>query len=308
MSTISVYETIKAGERFLSQPLFECAAEREEQVLQIGQRVILHGLQSSELNGKSGRVLSYVAAEGRVEVKLDDYQCPVKVTPDHLLLEDAIIPGSRVILQGLNTVQMNGKTGTVKRYMADQGRWEVELDEFDLLVKVLPYSIKLEPKLRIGDRVTLRDLKSEDMNGKCGKLTCYNEDVGRWEVLIDGDDLPVQVTAPKLMPTKPSKEEEKDQSIKPGSRVTFNGEKLSLMHGRSGSVKNFVADEGRWEVEMDGDEFTVKVKPEALTIEDDIKDDTKENSNNDNKAKKSKSEKKEKKKKRFFGRSRSTIN
>jgi len=143
------------------------------------------------------------------------------------------------------------------------------------------------------------------MNGKSGMVTNYNPAEGRWEVAIDGDDVPVQVTPHKIAPSKPSEEAIKQQSIKPGSRVVFNDTKLTMMNGRSGSVKNFIADEDRWEVEMDGDEFTVKVGPEALTVVDDTKENKKAETLANGKNAKTENKKK---KKRFFGRTRSVDN
>mmetsp|Transcript_19561 Transcript_19561/g.24662 ORF Transcript_19561/g.24662 Transcript_19561/m.24662 type:complete len:349 (+) Transcript_19561:45-1091(+) len=247
---------------------FQCGEEKEQKFFGVGDRITLQGLKMDELNGRSGTITKYIAHEGRWEVKIDGYTCAVKVITEHLRYEVPIRVGDRVILRGLKTKDMNGKKGTAKKFIAGQGRWEVEMDESDWTVKIVPHKLKLEDKVQIGDRVILQNLKEGDMNGKSGRVTQYNEIEGRWEVEVDGMDIPVQVKAQKINKGELSHSEDKgDKLFTLGDTVSLQGLKTKSLNGKRGKITSFVADEGRWEVQMDRD-WSVKVKPGNIKSEE----------------------------------------
>lgn len=247
----------------------------------IGNRVTLDNLKVVELNGMSGKITKYFANEGRWEVKMDGYSCAVKVTSEHLKHEVPFKPGHRVVLHGLEAKGMNGKKGTAKKFISGQGRWEIDMDDADCTLMIVPHKIKHEVKVNIGDIVTLEGLNMEDMNGKTGRVTHYNEVNGRYEVEIEGINYPVQVKSQKIRKGYRSESEDEKSSdnklFKLGDSVTLQGLKIASMNGKRGKVRTFVADEGRWEVDID-DDWSVKVRPENLLLED-----VRENKENDSK-------------------------
>ncbi len=85
------------------------------------------------------------------------------------------------------------------------------------------------------------------MNGLQGDLSHFLVDEGRWEVEMDDG------YALKVFPRNLSFE------MKIGDRVALHGLKSKQINGRTGVVLKHVPGEGRWEVELDEDEFTVKV-------------------------------------------------
>merc|ERR1711907_466678 len=49
----------------------------------------------------------------------------------------------RVTIQGLQTsIDLNGKSGTCKKYVAETGRWEVKLDDRDETLALLPKNLQ----------------------------------------------------------------------------------------------------------------------------------------------------------------------
>ncbi len=291
-------------------PFFECFAENEETLpgFNVGDRVTLYNLKVVELNGRSGKITKYVANERRWEVKVDGYSCAIKVTADHLKYEVPIRPGDRVVFHGLKAKDINGKKGTAKKFISGLGRWEVEMDGSDCTVMIVPHKLKHENRVKIGDRVTLQGLNMEEMNGKSGRVTHFNEIEGRWEVQIDGDEIPVQVTSQKLHKGEEneSEGEQGNKLFKLGDTVSIQGLKIKSMNGKSGKIITFVADEGRWEVAIDGD-WSVKVRPENLIfvhgMEDDENDHPKKPGHSKDKPTGRKESKREKKQFRLFKRS-----
>jgi len=59
--------------------------------------------------------------------------------------------------------------------------------------------------------------------------------------------------------------EQKTYSI--GQRVTLHGLRMKDFNGRSGKVVNFIVDEGRYEIELDGENCPIKVVPNKLKEE-----------------------------------------
>eukprot|EP00551_Chaetoceros_affinis_P002071 CAMPEP_0203634686 /NCGR_PEP_ID=MMETSP0088-20131115/1586_1 /ASSEMBLY_ACC=CAM_ASM_001087 /TAXON_ID=426623 /ORGANISM="Chaetoceros affinis, Strain CCMP159" /LENGTH=196 /DNA_ID=CAMNT_0050488347 /DNA_START=163 /DNA_END=753 /DNA_ORIENTATION=+ len=156
---------------------------------QSGDRVTLHGVKVPGMNGLQGNLSHFLVDEDRWEVDMDEGYA-LKVFARNLSFE--MKTGDRVALHGLNSKQMNGRIGTVANYFPEQSRWEVELDEDEVTVKVLRKNLKHihERQIRFfeGDRVILRNLKMKELNGKTGNITQYIADEGRWEVELDEDE------------------------------------------------------------------------------------------------------------------------
>jgi hypothetical protein len=51
--------------------------------------------------------------------------------------------GDRVVLHSLKTETLNGKKGTIKKYVKDDGRWAVKVDNVKELKCIQPKNLKL---------------------------------------------------------------------------------------------------------------------------------------------------------------------
>jgi hypothetical protein len=52
--------------------------------------------------------------------------------------------GDRVVLHSLNTETLNGKKGTIDKFVKDEGRWAVKVDKVNGLKSILPKNLKFQ--------------------------------------------------------------------------------------------------------------------------------------------------------------------
>jgi len=97
----------------------------------LGAEVELGGLTgAAELNGSRGEVVAYHADKGRFEVRLLSGSGSVTtkaLRADNLTVVRALMPGDRVVMDGLRTESLNGQLGEVVGFLPDKGRFEVYL-------------------------------------------------------------------------------------------------------------------------------------------------------------------------------------
>mmetsp|Transcript_47208 Transcript_47208/g.145360 ORF Transcript_47208/g.145360 Transcript_47208/m.145360 type:complete len:330 (+) Transcript_47208:306-1295(+) len=100
-----------------------------------GAEVELGGLSgAAELNGSRGEVVSYHADKGRFEVRLlpDDGSGATKaLRADNLTVVRALMPGDKVVLDGLKTESLNGQEAEVVAFLPEKRRFEVYLQGAD---------------------------------------------------------------------------------------------------------------------------------------------------------------------------------
>ena len=97
----------------------------------------------------------------------------------------------RVCLQGLSKTALNGSGGTAVSFDAEAGRMLVTLDSGGS-VKVKLVNLQLadseEALVFLGNRVCLRGLSTEALNGKCGTAIHFDDTAGRVVVNLEGKD------------------------------------------------------------------------------------------------------------------------
>lgn len=63
------------------QEQFEPEPVASAKIFNVGDRITLHSLKMTHMNGKSGKIVNFIADEGRYEIELDGETCPIKVVP-----------------------------------------------------------------------------------------------------------------------------------------------------------------------------------------------------------------------------------
>jgi len=103
--------------------------------------------------------------------------------------------GARVSLVGLkSSAELNGKGAVVRSYNGMSGRWEVVVVASNEVKGVRADNLRPagEPFILLpGDRVLLHDLKStsgQALNGQEGEVVRYRHNLGRYEVMLLGDE------------------------------------------------------------------------------------------------------------------------
>ncbi|CAJ1343282.1 unnamed protein product [Effrenium voratum] len=95
-------------------------------------------------------------------------------------------PGTAVRLQGLQKApELNGELGTLKSWDAASGRWLLRLaSSSEKRLKL--ENLEVKALLRDGAPVRLRDLDTQELNGKTGVCRAWDEPKMRWKVAVDG--------------------------------------------------------------------------------------------------------------------------
>jgi len=107
---------------------FKAANIRFVSRLKKGDRVMLHNLSTAYYNGKYGTVEGFNSDRGRWTVNLDDgSKKTFKPTNLHFLSEYS--KGDRVLLHHLSTDILNGKIGTIEKFLQTRARWQVRLND-----------------------------------------------------------------------------------------------------------------------------------------------------------------------------------
>lgn len=115
----------EARGRYTVEAEGETLSLKRQNLLQLC-RVTASGLEARpELNGASGDIVSYDEHTGRYTVLLDSPQEAIGLKPANCILQD----GARVALQGLATVELNGRLGQVVSVDRAAGRYVVDCQD-----------------------------------------------------------------------------------------------------------------------------------------------------------------------------------
>ena len=93
--------------------------------------VYLHGIESQpELNGLKGTVIAWNDSKGRYNIYIMDKSKVISLKPGNVILEN----GSVGHIFGLKSKpELNGKSGTIKSFNRDSGRYDVQLSRDQIL-------------------------------------------------------------------------------------------------------------------------------------------------------------------------------
>ncbi|CAJ1953007.1 unnamed protein product [Cylindrotheca closterium] len=158
-----------------------------------GRDVVLKGLHSAELNGKTGVAGGFDADSGRRSVYIRDLDREVWVKVENIeLIDDTtkldLLHGKRIVLAGLKNEAMNGKKGIVGAFDSDAGRHGVYIPEMRKEVWIKKENISVpvdEPALNLsGKNVVLSGLKTASLNGKKGIAGQFDSSSRRLSVFI----------------------------------------------------------------------------------------------------------------------------
>jgi hypothetical protein len=165
-----------------------------ETELPVGAEVVLRGLKAKpELNGTTGKVEGFNAESGRYTVELPDgsqYNLKpanlTEVEEEEVETEEDSLVGKEVVLRGIKAKpELNGTTGTVESFIAESGRYLVELPDgsrFNFKPANLAVA-EATPGSLVGKDVVLHGLKSKpELNGDIGKAISFSEVSGRYVV------------------------------------------------------------------------------------------------------------------------------
>ncbi|KAL7541886.1 hypothetical protein ACHAXR_011333 [Thalassiosira sp. AJA248-18] len=92
--------------------------------------VTLHDIQSQpELNGKMGTVITWCPTKGRYNIYVASVKKVVSLKPGNVVLETGIV--ARVY--GLSRPELNGKWGTIKDWIKDSNKYDVQLSSSQII-------------------------------------------------------------------------------------------------------------------------------------------------------------------------------
>lgn len=119
---------------------------------------------------------------------------------------DMFKPGDAVVLVGLSKSQksLNGEVGTVRQLRADKGKYELQLQEGEPLLKVraehmVPVATGMV--LTVGAPVAIRGLRNHvELNGCLGRIVEHHEEMNRFEVRATDSGQLFRVRQENLVP------------------------------------------------------------------------------------------------------------
>lgn len=161
-------------------------------------------------NKTVGENYGFGKAVNYIEETIDDVAEEVEEEMDHQRNIDLMLPGAKVKIHSLvNAAELNGCTGELVTFNADNNRWRVKIfrGSFTMQKDLKPENIRVleennkkstfflqdgeapdDTEFRTGSKVRLTGLKSAAgaaMNGKCGILDSFWIDTGRWRVKME---------------------------------------------------------------------------------------------------------------------------
>mmetsp|Transcript_59859 Transcript_59859/g.110845 ORF Transcript_59859/g.110845 Transcript_59859/m.110845 type:complete len:701 (+) Transcript_59859:146-2248(+) len=144
-------------------------ANKDEEQLQVGDRVEVHGLESEQgklLNGEVGIIIGFLEDKGRFQIQLDKDNKVISAKPGNLTKvspdgddegedDDGHRPletGDKVEVYGLESdagAKLNGRIGVIVEYLTDKERFKVQLAEQEC-VSVKPSNLRRHRAARGG--------------------------------------------------------------------------------------------------------------------------------------------------------------
>mmetsp|Transcript_30995 Transcript_30995/g.42949 ORF Transcript_30995/g.42949 Transcript_30995/m.42949 type:complete len:269 (+) Transcript_30995:158-964(+) len=150
-------------------------SENRVDQLPTGVQVFIRGLVSaSQHNGKRGRVLSLDTPSQRYQVQLTESSEVLAVKMENLL------QAAGVEVYGLDesNEHYNSRSGVLEG-QKEEGKLQVRLHSGPLISLTLHNLI-----LQAGTRVKVQNLSKMEYNGKCGAITEFDKEVGRYVVQL----------------------------------------------------------------------------------------------------------------------------
>ena len=145
---------------------------------------------------------------GIVPFKMDilDFALELKEVFSHALSRKAVtgsfrLAGSSVTLHNLTRAELNGRRGTCDKLVPSKKRYAVTLtDEDGGGEQTLLIALKNIRALRglEGQRVALKGLSKEELNGRQGVCGAFHEERGRWAITLDGESASIAVKQANL--------------------------------------------------------------------------------------------------------------
>ncbi|CAJ1358585.1 unnamed protein product, partial [Effrenium voratum] len=184
----------------------EAAPEPEsapaEGEIKTGVRVEIFGLESEsgkQLNGQVGLIASFVEEKGRYQVNLTDKvvsirpenlkQLPAVATGDAGASSARFNVGDRVEVSGLESEsgrKLNERVGVTKEFMADKGRWKIEMEDTKEVVSVRPSNLSFVEKGGSGSGSSSSSRSEEERKAKKRKKSKANPEEAL-EAMLKGE-------------------------------------------------------------------------------------------------------------------------
>lgn len=162
---------------------------------------------------------------------------------------DAIPSGTVVSLKGLvSQPDRNGDRGEIVEFDPSSGRYTVVLEDTDEMLKVKPTNLLQHIHVKI------QGIESQpSLNGQRGTIIAWNEQKERYNIYV--------MNMSKVV------------GVKPGNVILDNGSvgKIVNVHlkpelnGKFGTIKNWIADTNRYEVQVSKDSI-IRIKTENIRV------------------------------------------
>ncbi|CAL1156008.1 unnamed protein product [Cladocopium goreaui] len=174
--------------------------------LKNGSKVEIHGLESEagkQLNGQVGTITSFLEEKGRYQISLADKV--VSIRPENLQLlpaasggqkapnqtgaESTFQVGDRVEVNGLESEagrKLNERVGVTKEFLADKGRWTIEMEDTKEVVSVRPSNMSFVEKASEGSSSSSSSGSEKEQKPKKRKRSSANPEEAL-EAMLKGE-------------------------------------------------------------------------------------------------------------------------
>ena len=270
----------------------EEAAEQpkvSEGELKNGSRVEIHGLESDtgkQLNGQVGTITGFLEEKGRYQIAFTDKV--VSIRPENLQLqppggqneanqtgaETTFQVGNRVEVHGLESEagrKLNERVGVTKSFLADNGRWTIEMEDTKEVVSVKPCNLTFVEKASEGSSSSSSSGSDKEQKRKKRKRSSANPE-DALEAMLKGEK--VRTDRKKKSARDAGAQaawaaqsaHEDSAPLKPGDVVEVHGLQSAsgqALNGKSGLITKWDEAKGRFQVEL-GMTNLQSLKPDNL--------------------------------------------
>lgn len=272
----------------------EEAAEQSvvsEGELKNGSRVEIHGLESDagkQLNGQVGTIIGFLEEKGRYQIALKPDKV-VSIRPENLQLqppneanqtgaETTFQVGNRVEVHGLESEagrKLNERVGVTKGFLADKGRWTIEMEDTKEVVSVRPCNLTFVEKASdpgsSSSSSSEKEKEREPKEKKKRKRSSANPE-DALEAMLKGEKVRTDRKKKSARDAGAqaawaAQAHETDSApLKPGDVVEVHGLQSAsgqALNGKSGLITKWDETKGRFQVEL-GMANLQSLKPDNL--------------------------------------------
>ena len=271
----------------------EEAAEQSvvsEGELKNGSRVEIHGLESEtgkQLNGQVGTIIGFLEEKGRYQIALKPDKV-VSIRPENLQLqqnetnqtgaETTFQVGNRVEVHGLESEagrKLNERVGVTKGFLADKGRWTIEMEDTKEVVSVRPCNLTFVEKASdpgsSSSSSSEKEKEREPKEKKKRKRSSANPE-DALEAMLKGEKVRTDRKKKSARDAGAqaawaAQAHETDSApLKPGDVVEVHGLQSAsgqALNGKSGLITKWDETKGRFQVEL-GMANLQSLKPDNL--------------------------------------------